>query len=469
MPPSGGVRTSLSAQARFQTSGFQPSGIFSPGSPLVPPDPQKVRVYDFAVGSNLVYTPRAGEPFGFPQLRAFANVELVRLAIETRKDQIERLDWKVRSRDERKPRRGAAIRIEAAKLLLTKPDGVTPFRTWMRMLIEDLLVLDAPAIERRRTVGGQLIALDVVPGDTIKPLVDETGRMPRAPNPAYQQVIKGRIWNNLTAAELIYAPRNRRSNHLYGFGPVEQIIVTINTVMERQARQLAWFTDGNTPPGLINSPEGWSVDQIRAFQDWFDARISDPAARSKLIWGPFGAKYSAFKDPPLKDEFDEWLARVVCFCFNLPPTPFIKQMNRATADNDSERALEDGREPLMAWAKQILDGVIQDDLGFTDLEFDWDVAQDIDSKTQSEIDDLNLRNGSRTLDEVRDARGENPYPDGIGAEPMIYIANGVVRLSHAIENPPQANQGEPQDPAEAGDGSSPDPKKPAAAAKGAKA
>jgi hypothetical protein len=35
----------------------------------------------------------------------------------------------------------------------------------------------------------------------------------------------------------------------------------------------------------------------------------------------------------LKDDFDEWLARVICFAFSLPPTAFTKQVNRNTAEN----------------------------------------------------------------------------------------------------------------------------------------
>src|SRR6185437_5973066 len=150
-----------------------------------------------------------------------------------------------------------------------------------------------------------LIGLDVVDGATIKVLVDSNGHRPRLPAPAFQQVIKGNIWANLTADDLIYAPRNMRSNHLYGFSPVEQLIVTINTVMRRQTQQLAYFTEGNVPQGIINGPEGWTPDQFKEYQEWWDTRFSnDATTRAKLQWTPPGSKYQAFKESPIKDEFD---------------------------------------------------------------------------------------------------------------------------------------------------------------------
>lgn len=434
--PTGGTKTSLVSYT--QGGVFGSGSIFSPGTPPVPTDGQhRPRAFDFPVGQNLQYRPRAYEAIGFAQLRAFANVELVRLAIETRKDQIERLEWQVRPDPERKIRRAdAEDRIRAVSRFLRKPDGRNGFSTWMRMLMEDLMVLDAPAIERRWTVAGKLAALEPVDGATIKVLIGDDGRVPLYPAPSYQQVIKGRIWNDLTTRDLLYAPRNLRTSHVYGFGPVEQIIVTINTILQRQTQQLAYFTEGNVPQGLMNAPEGWNIDQIRQFQEWFDAKLSGNAAeRAKTIWGPAGSKYTAFKDSPIKDEFDEWLARVVCYCFSLPPTPFVKQVNRATSEADAERALEEGLAPLKLWAKRMMDTIIQDDLGYPDLEFAWISPEDIDPDVQSKIADRQLQRGAITLDEYRDRIGHDPYPDKLGEMPMIFTSTGVVRLVDAVAEP----------------------------------
>jgi hypothetical protein len=444
MAPVGGIRTPLTYRieggplsGRFVSAW---GGGFSPGEPIAPVAEEPVRLWDFPVGINTVIRPRAYEPFGFAELRAFSNVELVRLAIETRKDQIERLDWRIKPRTVRPAATDSGPndpRVARLETFWRKPDGVTPFATWLRLALEDLLVLDAPAFERRRSRSGALIGLDVVPGDTIHPMVDETGRRPSEPGAvAFQQVIKGVAWANLTTDDLIYAPRNPRPNHNYGFSPVEQIIVTINTAMRRQAAQLAYFTEGNTPAGLLNGPEGWSPDQIRDMQAWLDARLSGQTAeQAKLLWVPAGTRYQAFKDSPIKDDFDEWLSRIVAYAFSLPPTPFIRQMNKGTAGEDQERGLEEGLEPIKRWVKRLIDGVIQDDQDCPDLEFAWNDGPAVDPDAQARVDDICLRNGSATIDEVRARRGEPPLPDGLGAKARVYTGGGAIGIDQSAADP----------------------------------
>jgi hypothetical protein len=444
MPPAGGKRTSLVSytwgqqglEAQFHNV-FQPGqGIFSPGYPLAPPEPEQLRLWDFPVGVNTIYTPRSYEPISFAELRALADAhDITRLAIETRKDQLESLEWTVKPLAA--PRRGGGAgdddaRARSAQVaeFWRRPDGERPFATWLRELVEDLLVIDAPALEIRRNRGGDLVGLDVVDGATLKLLFDDTGRRPRPPAPAFEQIIHGRPWKLLTGDELIYFPRNPRPHKAYGYGPVEQIVMTVNIALRRQVMQLQHFTDGNVPPGLLNAPDGWNAKQIRQFQEWFDSVLAgNTGGRSRLLWGPSGTRYQPFKEAPYKDEFDEWLARIVCYAFSLPPTPFIRQINRATADTAQEAALAEGLAPLRGWVKRLADQVIQDRMGHADLEFAWVEERPADPAEQAKLLDLYVRDGIYTVNEARDILGLEPVPGGDQA--LVYGTTGPVPLAAA--------------------------------------
>src|SRR5438067_8863284 len=150
--PDGGKRTSLTASYSWGQSGreaqfatvFQPAqGIFSPGYPLAPPEPAPLRLRDFPVGVNTITTPRAYEATSFAELRALADAhDITRLAIETRKDQLEKLDWTIKPRGAQQA--DAETRDRAARLaeFWHQPDGERPFASWLRELLEDLLVID---------------------------------------------------------------------------------------------------------------------------------------------------------------------------------------------------------------------------------------------------------------------------------------------------------------------------------------
>lgn len=451
----GGTVNSLATRARSMQgqggSGAFGFGFYGPGNPL-PAVVQDVPVrgWDFSPGVNTSRTPRHMEPFSFRHLRAFSNVELVRMAIETRKDQLERLDWMVKPRDNKLARSKSSRdqRCIDIEKFFAKPDGDHDFATFFRAVDEDLLGLDAPCMELLRTRGGKLYGLEYVDGSTINLLVDDTGRIPRGPDSiAFQQIIRGMVWKNLPRKTLLYAPRNVRTGHIYGFGAVEQIVVTINTLIRRQGSQLAYFTEGNVPAGILNAPEGWQNEQIRDLQEWFNQQIGgNLGEQRKLIWTPFGAKYMAFKEAPIKDEFDEWLARIVTFAFSLPPTAFVRQMNKGTANEDQDRALEEGLEPLKMWRKRVLDGLIANEFGAPDLEFAFREDIDIDPGKQAEIDDRRLRNGSATWDEVRDRAGDDPYENGLGAEPVVFTTTGPVPLKMVEELAQQKTAGPPPVP-----------------------
>jgi hypothetical protein len=213
----------LAQATRYAITGVSPDTWFGPLEPLAPMAPPDVkgRQFDYPFGANLNYVPRAEDCVSFGELRALADaLPLLRAVIETRKDQIAAQTYAVRTRA-RGDEPAASSRIAAVERFLARPDRRHSFADWLRMLLEDLLVIDAATIYPRFNRGGALYSLDIIDGATIKPLIGEDGRSPEPPDPAYQQVLKGVPAADFSTDELLYLPRNLRAHRLYGMSPVE--------------------------------------------------------------------------------------------------------------------------------------------------------------------------------------------------------------------------------------------------------
>lgn len=383
------------------------SAWMPPGEPLLPiATPEVVgRRFDYPVSINTVTTPRNYEQISFRDLRNLADTyDLLRMAIETRKDQLETLHWNIKPKD-------TAIQPDARckeiEDFFAMPDKENDWATWLRMVVEDVLVIDAPTLFARKTRGGKIYSLEPIDGSTIKRIITEDGRTPLPPYPAYQQILKGVVANNYTRDEMVYFPRNPRTNKIYGLSPVEQVIVTVNIAIRRQIHQLDYYTKGNVPDTIMEGPDNWSTEQIREFQIYWDKMVNS-GQRRELKVVPGGVKFNFTKETTLKDDYDEWLARVICYCFSLPPTAFTKQMNRATADNAKQQAEEEGLAPLMNWVKRLINRLILQYWGYSDLEFEWQKKEDVDPFVQAQTNAIYLVNGVITPNEVRGALGLDP-------------------------------------------------------------
>ena len=396
---------------------------FGPLSPLqqVAPAETPPRRFDYPSGVNLTALPRSYEALGFEQMRDLADsFDLVRIAIETRKDQVSRMPWSFREKQQHSsPGEGvrrSVSKIEELTEFFRCPDGEHEFDDWLRMIIEDLLVIDAvtlaATVDEYGTVwapGNKVRRFEVIDGATIKRVIDEMGRTPAPPATAYQQILKGVPAIDFTGDELVYRPRNLRAHKFYGYSPVEQIIVTINLALRRQMFTLAYFTEGNVPEAICQSPETWNTDNVKEFQDWFDGQLAgNTANRRRVIFIPNSGGKDALqftKEPPLAGDLDEWLARVVCWAFSISPQALIKQMNRATAETAKEQSDEDGITPLLNWLASLINGLVRKYFGYDDVEFAWGERKDENKLEQAQINQIYVQSGILTVDEVRESLG----------------------------------------------------------------
>jgi len=414
-----GVYTRFRQAMQYVVAGVGPQNWFGPWQPLRPladAPPQGVigRQMDYQVGQNLRIPPRSEESITFSTLRGLAeSYDLLRVAIETCKDQIESFEWSIVPKSKKADPKDFAEDIAYVNEFFQYPDREHNWNQWLRMFVEDMLVLDAVCIFPQQSKGGGLYSFDLIDGSTIKRVIDEYGRTPMAPNPAYQQVLKGVPAVDYTRDDLLYVTRNPRTWKLYGYSPVEQIIMTVNIAMRRQISQLSFYSEGNVPEALISTPDTWNAEMVKDFQLWWDAMMVGNLAqqrRMKFVPNLGNGKIIFPKEALLKDEYDEWLARIICFAMSLPPTALIKQTNRATGEQVADTAKEEGQLPRMRFIATQINYLIARYLKRPDVVFKWDTDSEVDPKVKAEVAKIYVDSKVLTPDEVR--------VDDLGKAPM---------------------------------------------------
>ncbi len=432
---------SLSFAARQAAADQQPaSAWFGPLDPIAPGAPADVagRQWDYPAGYNLQLQPRPQEATSFGTLRAIAeSYDILRLVIETRKDQVARLAWTIRPR-------AAGVgagqdKVGRLTAFFARPDGIHAWAEWLRMLLEELFVIDAPTLYMQRNRAGQLVALLPLDGATIKPVIDAWGRVPQPYAEAgeivypvaYQQVLKGFPAVDYSTRDLLYRPRNPRVSRAYGFSPVEQVVSTVNVALRRQLFLTDYFTDGNIPDSLIGVPETWTPDQIASYQKYWDATFSGDLARrrrAKFVPGGMAKTFIQTKEPELKSVFDDWLARIVCFAFSVSPQALVQPMNRATAEVGKDLAQEEGLAPILLWVKALVDDLLAREFAAADCEFAWTPSETVDPQAQEQVLSAYTGRGILTINEARAMLGRDPLADPAADRPMALTGTGYVPL-----------------------------------------
>lgn len=415
--------------------GINPNTWFSPLPPLPNFAPESVtgRGWDYQVGYNLQYNPRPTSNISFDMLRALANnCDIMSVIINSRKDQVESREWVI------KPVDGEDVdeddpRIKEMTEFWKKPDKINTFDQWLRPWLDDLFVIDAPTLYVQRNRIGGIYGVQNMDGSKVKILIDAMGRTPMPPNPAYQMILKGVPAIAYTTDELIYSPRNRRSYDPYGRSPVEQTMVTINTAINRAYFNRDYYIEGNIPDAVGSLSDNFTPAQAAQFTEWWDTLYSgNNAQRHKIKFVPGMDHFFQLKAPEMKNAYDDYIARILCFAMGISAQPFISQMNRATAQTAEETSEQAGQQPVETSICNVINKVIQGEkfFNYPDLEFAFETREDPDPREQADILKIYVDTGIITRNAAREKLGEDPEP-GVADELCITTSQGIMKLEDA--------------------------------------
>jgi hypothetical protein len=465
-----GAQTPLTRDPRMAGVPFGPGSPIFPGAinPLRDDGRSDPRRYEYQVAQNInIGTEQKLVPF--KTLRGAAEqIDIVRRCVEVLKAKISALDWDITIAEDASEKIIAEIggdhtramsqarskfsdEIYRLRTFWENPDkanGLT-FIDWMMMSLEEILVLDAWAIWPQKTVGGDLYGFQILDGSTIKPLLDDRGMRPMAPLPAFQQILYGfprsEFQANLddvsadgefSSDDLSYFIRNRRANSVYGSSPVERCLPLADLYLRRQQWLRAEYTDGVTPEMMLTSDADFGNDPLVMKQ--YENIINDNLAgqteqRKRALILPAGLKpefYEGYGEK-FKAALDEYLITSITGHFGVLPTEIgFSAKGGLGASGHQEGEAEAGQSigvaPLVQWIGKMLTNISYTYLGMPrELEFKFMISEIRDTEQMAKKSDLELRGGTKTMNERRSELGLPLLDTPAADQPILVAGNGV--------------------------------------------
>lgn len=402
-------------------------------------------------GINQEITPRADTPLTFANLRDLGGYSLARICIENVKDVLTTLPWKIQLKRgpgediaEWKKRQQKDKVAQALTEFWNYPDGVTPWGDWWRPVLDDLLVIDAPAFLVDRTLDGKVARLRWSDGSQFLRLIDDQGNTPQGDSPAYTQLWEGMPRLLLTTRQLVYrpsniVPRNSYASKLYGMSITEQLAEDIEIGQQRLNFILAYYTSGSIPNILHLVPPGITPDKINETMQWMDSELSgNLAARRKYrMMQGFSDEGKdqvlQLKEPVMADLFDDVHIKKVTFGYGVSSQRLTKMLNRAGAEAGQDAAEKEGIMPRLLWMKRTVDYTIQRQQDQPNYELVFDTDDELDAVKQATVDGDNVKVGLRTIDETRIDRGLVPFGLPETQQPIVITATGVQPLEGSFD------------------------------------
>ena len=305
------------------------------------------------------------------------------------------------------------------------------FTQFMGKLVRDTLILDAASIEtemkRDRSLG--IDGLYAVDGGTIR-LCTEEGYN-GADEIFALQVVQGRVRTAYTFDDLIYEPRNPRSDILsagYGLSEVEMLVKTVTGYLNALTYNQKFFDSNSIPKGILHLTGNYDTKDLAAFKRYWNSMVkgvnnawSLPVLVSKDQESRAGfERVGVEANEMLFARWMTFLTAVCCAIYGMDPAEinsdaFSAGTSPLSGSDTAERlaaSKDKGLRPLLSYFENLFtDYVVRD---FSDkYVFRWTGLDEEDEDKRHELRKMVL-----TVNEARAQEGYDPLEGPIGDAPL---------------------------------------------------
>lgn len=317
-------------------------------------------------------------------------------------------------------------------------DNHSPFKYSQERWIDDLCILDAAAGPIIRSRAGGIAECYPIPGDEIIRYMNDDLSTPQPPYRAFRWERNGAHVADFTLEDCLYLVKNPQPNG-YGFSPVELAVNIITASLYADTYNIESFKD-NMPPAIMDLGPVTDAQRIRFRAEWENELNRGGRHRVMFVNSTQGGqmKLEPIMGHNQRDmeymKYLKWTLSVKCMCFNMSPQDvgFVEDFHKTTAETQQGISTEGTLDMADFLEHGITDALIKPFFG-KDLKFGYVRDQQVMSKDQASVHETYLKNGILSPNEVRQAIGQRPLPDG-GDQPYIITRTGVVSTQEIFQN-----------------------------------
>jgi HK97 family phage portal protein len=199
---------------------------------------------------------------------------------------------------------------------------------------------------------------------------------------------------------------------LVGISPLNQTrnLVGLAIAMDRHLAQ--FYGEGGTPSSVLETDQKLTLDQARVIQGTWEAthrRHRKPAVLSDgLKWRPITTSAADQQMIQTREQLIRDIARV----FRIPSHLIMASGDNQTYQNVEQASLNFLTHTIAPWLRRIEIAMSKILDPGVDVAFDTSVLLRVDALTRAKVNELNIKMGARTPNEVRQIEGMEPYDGG---------------------------------------------------------
>lgn len=341
------------------------------------------------------------------------------------------------------------------------------FSGFMNKVVRDSLVMDSAPIEteykKNKSLG--MDGFYAVDGSTIR-LCTENG---------YQgddeifalQVVQGNIRTAYTFNDLIYVPRNTRTDVLnggYGMSETELLVSTVTGFLNAMTYNQKYFDSNAIPKGLLHLSGDYSTEDLNSFKRYWNSMVKginnawtlpvmvSKTQESKASFENFGVDVNEIM-------FAKWmtfLTAIICAIYGIAPDEInFESFTAGTSSlsgSDTEEKLinskDKGLRPLLSHFEDLFTDYIISD--FSDkYVFRWTGLDEKDPKQAWEEEKTLLTTNearrARNWEEIKEDWANAPL-NSVTMQPYMAEVNAKIQQEQMAQQAELAQPGDPQQP-----------------------